>query len=221
MEAARRREIGRLEPLGSKYPGALGAALGFSALYTLQLREFHATQGQYGPLSIFEPERRVLFLAYCGRPPAFPPSLPLSWSRNTQARFLYSVYGDLDLLQHKVRQFRARHTLERMLRLLQMPPGRLPPIGVSQQAFGLLHSTLRAAVYAAREGTRCPSIRRHLQDASIKSLGVKRWASSVNANRLGRSFSTKEYLQLPMSLRSQAFAHADLHKLEGIWRLPR
>ena len=87
----------------SVFPGALGASLGFSALYTAQLRENFARKGTQGRLHLHAPRHRILFLA---KAPTYRNSiwLPLSWSLGRRARDLYWAHKNVGLMRCEPRQ---------------------------------------------------------------------------------------------------------------------
>ena len=69
----------------SRFPGALGLALPFKHLYTLQIRETFAKEGVLGPINLFDWKRVGLLIMYlcCHHP--FLCSPP--WFRDSLARF--------------------------------------------------------------------------------------------------------------------------------------
>ena len=78
----------------SRFPGALGLALPFKHLYTLQIREMFAKDGMLGPINLFDWKRVVLVIKYlCGACP-FLHSPP--WFRDSLARFWYIVADHID-----------------------------------------------------------------------------------------------------------------------------
>ena len=102
-----------------RFPGALGLALPFKHLYTLQIRETFAKEGVLGPINLFDWKRVGLLIMYlcCHRP--FLCSPP--WFRDSLARFWYFVADHIDEFVTKPAQrAMVRKNIDYFLRKLQL-----------------------------------------------------------------------------------------------------
>ena len=202
----------------SRFPGALGLALPFKHLYTLQIRETFAKEGVLGPINLFEWKRVGLMIMYlcCARP--FLCSLP--WCRVSLARIWCFVADHLDEFVMKPAQRAAvRKNVDYFLRRLQLP-GLFVPLFLIPGEMKLLRkkgwvpSAVRMALQAMRGRPAKAWIVRHFR-MSFAKRGV--WADVINAKRFCRD-AVVPIEQKAGLVGTDAPAPRGLSRLPGAWR---
>jgi hypothetical protein len=203
-------------------PNALLIDAPFDTLYALQLYDFRVHTGLFGPLNIYDPERRMLWMAYLakfGGRIRFDARRGLDW----WARHLYWSSLHLGLLQTRGRRVLAGRTIDFCLRALALPPRNLPVITVPCQAVSELRAPLRGALRALCDRLRPPAaaawVRAHVR---IVVGGAVRWTSEINSQKFGHTFEKEKFFA---TWDSQTFQRVlddpQLHGIDGPWRLPR
>ena len=203
----------------SKYPGALGLALPFKQLYTLQIRETFAKEGVLGPINLFEWRRVGLLIMYlcCLRP--FLCSPP--WFRDSLARFWYFVADHIDDFVVKPSQRSVvRKNIGYFLKKLQLP-GLFVPLFLVPGELKLMRQKgwVLSSVRMALQAMRCKPARawivRHLK-LCFGKRGV--WSDLINAKKICREAVVQVGQR---ELRDSGVpAPMGLNRLPGAWRLP-
>ena len=203
----------------SRFPGALGLALPFKQLYTLQIRETFAKEGVLGPINLFEWRRVGLLIMYlcCHRP--FLCSPP--WFRDSLARFWYFVADRIDDFVVKPSQRAVvRKNIGYFLKKLQLP-GLFVPLFLVPGELKLMRQKgwVLSSVKMALQAMRCKPARawivRHLR-LCFGKRGV--WSDLINAKKICRD----AVVQVDRSELEDSGVPAPkgLNRLPGAWRLP-
>ena len=203
----------------SRFPGALGLALPFKHLYTLQIRETFAKDGMVGPINLFEWKRVGLLIMYlcCHRPFLCNPP----WFRDSLAKFWYFVADRIDEFVVKPSQRAVvRKNIDYFLQKLQLP-GLFIPLFIVPGELKLMRRNgwVLSSVKMALQAIRCKPARawivRHLR-LCFGKRGV--WSDLINAKRICRD----AVMQVDQrELRDSGVSPPEgLGRLPGAWRLP-
>ena len=155
----------------SRFNGALGLALPFKHLYTLQIRETFATEGVSGPINLFDWKRVGFLIMYlcCHHP--FLCSPP--WFRDSLARFSYFVADHIDdFVVKPARRAAVRKNVDYFLRRLQLP-GLFVPLFLIPGEMKLMRkrSWVLSAVKMALQAVRCRPARAWI----VRTPKVRLW----------------------------------------------
>ena len=194
----------------------------FHALYRLQQYDNLIHRGTYGPLSIFAPERRMLWLSYLAIFRA-----RLSFDRRISRQFwgthIYWSVLHIFLLGSRGRRVTATRTLDYCIRCLGLIPRVIPAIRVPCQLLQELRAPLRAAALALCARIRPPCcaawFRAHI---TIRISPTLRWSSCVNAQKAGRDFKPFIFFRdWSPELITAARVAPIMASVTAPWRLPR
>ena len=204
-----------------EFPGVLGLQAACHDLYKLQQQHEYAVGYGEGPLWLFAPERKMLFLSFlCSTAPNV--RIP-NWPRNDKARFIYRAVEKLPELMHSTYRKKVVLTnLQYLLRNLFMPPARIPRLSLpAWVSFPGTHK-VRKVLQNAMQRIRSNPIRQWiLKQIRVVREPPRRWRAELNAKRVMSEFCRADFEDWSVQEFEELLKLQSLHAIRAPLRLPQ
>ena len=194
----------------------------FDDVYLAEQRAVYTTTYTQGPLPIYTPEWRHLFVAWlASRKCAV--HLPCSWTLQAKALWLYETTALLpQYLPKQWGRYAALRQINYVLRLMRLPPTFLPPLrvpGILRRRVGDLRKGMLQAVQALQP----PAAREWvLRNIRCVYLGRRKWVQQINLKQHLRRVTAEDFTSwTPQRLVQAAMTLPGMKASVDNWRLPQ